>query len=172
METRTFKEWPAVLQRRWMLTGAAGAGFLLVGLVMYFTLSDRTTLILSGLLAACTALRCLSFYRMIREGAYETAEGVCIEIGRAGLRRHRGVRLLQNDGNECVLTLDKRIRLRVGNSYRIYFRRDNSSNGLVPNLLAGDLFLGLEDMGEFHGETFGETNAAHWAGDPPADTAQ
>ena len=34
MEKRTFQEWPAVLQRRWMLTGVAALGFLLVGLVM------------------------------------------------------------------------------------------------------------------------------------------
>ena len=153
MEKHTFKEWPVVLQRRWMLTGAAGAGFLLVGLVMFLTLHDRTLLMLSAVLAGLTALRCLSFYRMARDGAYETVEGVCIEIGRVGLRRLRCIRLLQYDGNECALKLNKRTRLRIGNCYRVYFRQNSSNAGLFPELLAEDLFLGLEDMGEYQTET-------------------
>lgn len=149
MEKYTFKEWPNVLRRRWMLTGAAGAGFLLVGIVMYLTLNERTLLMLSALLAGFTALRCLSFYRMVCEGAYETVEGVCIEIGRAGLRRQRCVRLLQYDGNEYTLTMDKGTRLRIGNSYRIYFRANDGSKELLPEILPMEQLLGMEDQGEY-----------------------
>ena len=84
---------------------------------------------LSAVLAGFTALRCLSFCRMARDGAYETVEGVCIEIGRAGLRRQRGVRLLQYDGNECALKLDKRRGLCMGNRYRTYFRQVVAARG-------------------------------------------
>ena len=48
MDRLAFQEWPAVLRRRWLLTGAAGGGFLLVGLAVFFALEDRVLLMLSG----------------------------------------------------------------------------------------------------------------------------
>ena len=48
---KKFHEWPAVLQRRWLLSGAAGLGFLAVGLVVFLALQDRALLMISALLA-------------------------------------------------------------------------------------------------------------------------
>ena len=107
---RSIKEWPVALRRQWLLTGAAGAGFLLTGLVVFIALEDRTLLMLSVLLALCILLRCLLFYRIAFERDYEIVEGVCIELGRAGLKKQRTVRLLQEDGNEYAVCLDKPIR--------------------------------------------------------------
>lgn len=147
------KDWPAALRNRWFLYGAAGAGFLLVGLAAFSVLHDRMLLGISGLLALCTLLRCLAFYQMVRADAYEVVEGVCIELGHAGLRKRRKVRLLQEDGNEYAVLLDKRTPLRIGNRYRIFFRCENTSDQaleIFPNFVAEDRFLGLENMGEYH----------------------
>lgn len=148
---KKFHEWPAALQRRWLLSGAAGLCFLAVGLVVYFTLQDRGLLIISALLALCITFRCASFYRMARRDGYEVVEGVCIELGRPGMKKQRSVRLLQMDGNEYAVMLDKRTPLRIGNLYRLYFRQapPSQTSGL-KQYLSQDQFLGLEDLGEYH----------------------
>ena len=61
MDRLAFQEWPAVLRRRWILTGAAGVVFLLVGLAVFFALGDRILLILSGMLTLCTLLHCVEY---------------------------------------------------------------------------------------------------------------
>ena len=150
---RSIKEWPVALRRQWLLTGAAGAGFLLTGLVVFIALEDRTLLMLSVLLALCILLRCLLFYRIAFERDYEIVEGVCIELGRAGLKKQRTVRLLQEDGNEYAVCLDKRLSLRIGNRYRFYFRKDTRS--LSEYSTGFDCFPGVqlitvENLGEYH----------------------
>lgn len=147
---KKFRGWPAVLQRRWLLSGAAGLGFLAVGAAAFLALQDRVLLMISALLAFCIALRSVSFYRMARSNGYEVVEGVCIELGRPGMKKQQSVRLLQMDGNEYAVMLDKRTTLRIGNLYRLYFRQAPPSqlSGL-ERYLAQDQFLGLEDLGEY-----------------------
>ena len=50
---RQFRDWPAALQRKWLLSWAAGAAFLTVGIAVFLALEDRPLLIISALLAAC-----------------------------------------------------------------------------------------------------------------------
>lgn len=156
MDRIAFQEWPAVLRRRWLLTGAAGFGFLLVGLAVFFSIGDHVLLMLSGMLTLCTLLRCVEYYRTVRCRRYKTVEGICVALGRAGIGRQRKVRLLLQDGREAVVTLDKRMALRVGRQYRIFYRLDStvSSGGAFPQAPPmGDLFLALEDLGEFRADT-------------------
>lgn len=159
---KKFHEWPAALQRRWLLSGAAGLGFLVVGLAAFFTLHDRGLLMISALLALCTAFRCASFYRMARSDGYDMVEGVCIELGRPGIKKQRSVRLLQMDGNEYTVMLDKRTPLRIGNLYRLYFHQvpPGQASGL-ERYLAPDQFLGMEDLGEYHAGSTEEASAGH-----------
>lgn len=161
---KKFCEWPAVLQRRWLLSGAAGLGFLIVGLVVFLTLHDRALLMISALLALCIALRCVSFYRMARSDGYEVVEGICIVLGRPGMKKQRSVRLLQMDGNEYAVMLDKRTPLRIGNLYRLYFRQAHPSqiSGLEQYFLQ-DQFLGLEDLGEYHADASEKVTTDHTA---------
>ena len=49
---RQFRDWPAALQRKWLLSWAAGAAFLTVGITVFLALEDRPLLIISTLLAA------------------------------------------------------------------------------------------------------------------------
>ena len=79
-----YKDWPAALQRKWLLSWAAGAAFLVVGMAVFFTLNDRPMLLISVLLSAGTALRCFFLYRTAATGRYEVVSGVCIGLGHAG----------------------------------------------------------------------------------------
>ena len=151
MDRLAFQEWPAVLRRRWLLAGAAGIGFLLVGLAVFFALGDRVLLMLSGMLTLCTLLHCLEFYRTVRSRRYQAIEATCIALGRAGIGRQRKVRLLLQDGREATVTLDKRMDLRIGHQYRIFYRLDRAPpHGVadLQDLPAGDSILALEDLGE------------------------
>lgn len=120
----------------------------------YFLPTNRPkAIVVSSLLSLCTFLRCLSFYWMVRVESYEVVEGVCIELGCLGLRKRRRVRLLQEDGDEYAILLDKRTPLRIGNRYRIFFRCEDDGGqaaGLLPFFAVEDQLLGLEDMGEYH----------------------
>ena len=100
------KGWPSVLLRKWLLTCVIGIGCLLVGIVMFFTADDRVMLIISGLLALLTALRCIAFFRLVSRQEYETVEGVCIAMKNAPLRRQRSLCLLTETGAEHTITLD------------------------------------------------------------------
>ena len=151
MDRLAFQEWPAVLRRRWLLTGAAGIGFLLVGLAVFFALEDRVLLILSGMLTFCTLLHCAEYYRTVRSRRYQAIEAACIALGRPSIGRRREIQLLLQDGREVVVTWDKRVNLRIGRRYRIFYRLDcaqpHGGAGL-HDLPAGNLLLALEDLGE------------------------
>lgn len=154
-----FKDWPTALQRKWLLSWAAGAAFLVAGIASYFALEDRPLLVISVLLTACVILRCLFFYRTAAAGNYETITGICIGLGHAGLKRSRTVRILLPDGTEYEVALDKRIALRIGNRYQFYFRRaPGLPNGQVlpGQALMDSQFLALADLGEYHAEKGGE----------------
>lgn len=148
-----FKDWPAALQRRWLLLWSAGAAFLLVGLAVFIALRDMPLLIISILLALCTGLRCVAVYRVITAGSYAVVSGVCIGLGHAGLKKHWEVRLLQTDGAEYTVKLDKRLPLRIGNCYRFYFQRPPAGETPAFNAYLEDSqLLGFEDLGEYHAD--------------------
>ena len=81
-----FENWPAPILRRWLLSAAAGPVIFLIGLAGRIALHDPTLLTLSTLLASCIVVRCILLFQAIRQGAYETVEGVCVAIRRASLR--------------------------------------------------------------------------------------
>ncbi len=135
------------------MSWAAGAAFLTVGIAVFLALEDRPLLIISALLAACVALRCLAFYRTAAVGNYEVITGICVGLGHAGLRRSRTVRMLLTDGTEYEVALDKRIDLRIGNRYQLYFRLAPGLSGgqaFPGQVLMDSQFLALEDLGEYY----------------------
>ena len=92
---------------------------------------------------------------MAAAGNFEVVEGVCIGVKRSPLRRQQSIRLLTTDGIERTVTLDKHMRLCIGNLYRAYFK-SNPATGqdalLFHSLLEQDLFLGLENLREYRAE--------------------
>ena len=99
-----------------------GVGFLLVGLAVFFWLGDLVLLMLSGMLTLCTLLHCVEFYRTVRRRRYQAIEATCMALGRPSIGRRREIRLLLQDGREVVVTWDKRVNLRLGHRYRIFYR--------------------------------------------------
>ena len=141
-------EWPAPLLRKWLLSAAIGLGCLLVGIIMYIALADKVMLMLSILLTLLTAGRCMILYRQISRESYECVEGVCIKIQKAPLRKQRSLCLITDSGIEHTVTLDARIPVRIGNSYRLFYLAA-TDDGPSPFFATHQQFLALEDLGEY-----------------------
>ena len=63
--------------------------------------------------------------------------------------------MLLTDGTEYEVALDKRISLRIGNRYQLYFRTSPGATGQqrIPGQAPLDSqFLALSDLGEYHCE--------------------
>lgn len=146
------KECPRTLLQKLFITLLLGAGCLAVGAGYYIATRDTVLLVLSVALFVGCLYRGGSLYRMIVSKNYYVAEGVCIGITPKPMRRYRSVRLMDADGLETTLLLDKRTRVKIGCQYRIYFKRDQRlglGNEYPDTALSGDCFLGIEELGEF-----------------------
>ena len=141
-------EWPVPLLRKWLLSAALGVGFLIVGSIMYIALDDKIMLMLSLPLSLLSAGRCVLLYRQIGRDAYECVEGVCIKIQKAPLHKQRSLCLITDSGIEQTVTLDARIPVRIGNSYRLFYLAA-TDDGPSPFFATHQQFLALEDLGEY-----------------------
>lgn len=147
-----FENWPAPILRRWLLSTAAGPVIFLIGLTGRIALHDPAFLTLSALLSGCIAARCILLFRTIRQGAYETVEGVCIAIRRAPLGGHQRIRLMDDSGAAHDLLLDRSQKFLIGSRYRIYLQ-NSSGAALLGARIPNSALLGLEDLGEYRAES-------------------
>lgn len=145
------REWPAPLLRRWLVSSGIGLLCLLVGVVMFVTAKDKMMLMISAALSLAVAMRSILFYRLVCAQQYEVVEGVCIAVKRAPLRKQRTIHLMNEDGAEHMIMLDKRLPVRIGRCYRAYYRTGGFQKGsqLFQGYLVQDQFLALEDLGEY-----------------------
>ena len=141
-----FENWPAPILRRWLLSAAAGPVIFLIGLTVRIALHDPTLLTLSTLLASCMVVRCTLLFRAIRQGDYETVEGVCVAIRRAPLGGHQRIRLMDDSGTAHDLLLDRHQRFLIGNSYRVYLQSSPGAELPEARIPRGAL-LGLGELG-------------------------
>ena len=158
-----FENWPASILRRWLLSAAAGPVIFLIGLVGRIALHDPTLLTLSTLLASCMVVRCILLFQAIRQGAYETVEGVCIAIRRAPIGGHQRIRLMDDSGTAHDLLLDRRQRFLIGSSYRVYLQSPPGA-ALPGAKIPHGALLGLEDLGECRVESEIDGQAAAQGG--------
>ena len=154
-----FENWPAPILRRWLLSAAAGPVIFLIGLAGRIALHDSVLLTLSALLASCMVVRCILLFRVIRQGDYETVEGVCVAVRRAPLGGHQRIRLMDDSGAVHDLLLDRRQRFLIGNSYRIYLQSPPGA-ALPGARIPHGALLGLEDLGECQTESEIDCQAA------------
>ena len=148
-----FENWPAPILRRWLLSAAAGPVIFLIGL------AGRIALTLSSLLASCIVVRCILLFQAIRQGAYETVEGVCVAIRRAPLGGHQRIRLMDDSGTAHDLLLDRRQRFLIGSSYRIYLQ--SSPGAALPEArIPHGALLGLEEIEDCRAESEIDCQAA------------
>ena len=147
-----FESCPAPILRRWLLSAAAGSAISLIGLAGRIALHDPVLLTLSTLLTSCMVVRCILLFRVIRQGDYETVEGVCVAVRRAPLGGHQRIRLMDDSGAAHDLLLDRRQRFLIGNSYRIYLQSPPGAT-LPGASIPHGVLLGLEDLGECRAES-------------------
>ena len=147
-----FESWPTPILRRWLLSTAAGPVIFLIGLAGRIALHDPTLLTLSTLLASCIVVRCILLFQAIRQGDYETVEGVCIAIRRAPIGGHQRIRLMDDSGTAHDLLLDRRQRFLIGSSYRVYLQ--SSPGAALPGArIPHGALLGLEELGAYRAES-------------------
>ena len=147
-----FENWPVPILRRWLLSAAAGPVIFLIGIAGRIALHDPTLLTLSTLLASCMVVRCILLFRAIRQGDYETVEGVCVAIRRASLRGHQRIRLMDESGTVHDLLLDRRQRFLIGSSYRVYLQ--GAPGAALPGTgIPHGALLGLEELEECRTES-------------------
>ena len=147
-----FENWPAPILRRWLLSAAAGPVIFLIGLAGRIALHDPTLLTLSTLLASCIVVRCILLFQAIRQGDYETVEGVCVAIRRAPLGGYQHIRLMDESGTAHDLLLDRRQRFLIGSSYRVYLQSPPGAALPEARIPHGTL-LGLEELGAYRAES-------------------
>lgn len=147
-----FENWPAPILRRWLLSAAAGPVIFLIGLAGRIALHDPTLLTLSTLLASCMVVRCILLFQAIRQGSYETVEGVCVAIRRAPLGGHQRIRLMDESGTAHDLLLARHQRFLIGSSYRVYLQSPPGAALPEARIPHGTL-LGLEELGAYRAES-------------------
>ena len=147
-----FENWPAPILRRWLLSTAAGPVIFLIGLAGRIVLHDPTLLTLSILLSGCIVARCILLFRTIRQGAYETVEGVCVAIRQAPLGGHQRIRLVDDSDTAHDLLLDRHQRFLIGSSYRVYLQSPPGAALPEARIPHGTL-LGLEELGACRAES-------------------
>ena len=147
-----FENWPAPILRRWLLSAAAGPVIFLIGLAGRIALHDPTLLTLSTLLASCIVVRCILLFQAIRQGDYETVEGVCIAIRRAPIGGHQRIRLMDESGTAHDLLLARHQRFLIGSSYRVYLQSPPGAALPEARIPHGTL-LGLEELGAYRAES-------------------
>ena len=147
-----FENWPAPILRRWLLSAAAGPVIFLIGLTVRIALHDPTLLTLSTLLASCMVVRCILLFQAIRQGSYETVEGVCVAIKRVPIGGHQRIRLMDDSGSAHDLLLDRRQKFLIGSSYRVYLQSPPGAELPGVRIPRGAL-LGLEELGACRAES-------------------
>ena len=97
-------------------------------------------------------IRSAGLYHIMTQRRYEVVEGVCIRISAKPLRRFRKVYIMDADGRESALMLDKQAKVKIGFCYRFFFKQDSRpslGSEYLDTALSTDRLLGLEELGEF-----------------------
>lgn len=140
---------PQVLQNKILLTFLAGIGCFIFGLGYFIFAKDRVFLIMSILLSAACIGRGIELLFIIGSNKFDVLTGTCVGISSSPLKKLRTIRMMDKDGNEFALKLQKTDKLVIGNRYRFYFKKSNhiqTGYDFVDTRLSTDNFLGLEAL--------------------------
>ena len=150
------KNAPVPLRRKFYITGLLGILCLLIGIAMYFFARDRTMLLLSSVVCILSICKAYTLLRTITTEQYEVVEGTCVGITPKPLRKYRKIRIMDDEGNESSLLLNKQSKVKIGYRYRFYFKNTQRltwGNDYMDSSLSSDCFLGYEELGEFKMES-------------------
>ena len=120
-----------------------------MSLVIFLIANDRIILVLGGLLFICCVFRSKSIWTLISNDRYEMVAGVCSGVTSPPFRRYRKIHLLDGNGAEFTLLLDRNARFHIGTPYRFYFQKDARplvGNPYLDASLSTNTFLGYEEI--------------------------
>ena len=120
-----------------------------MSLVIFLIANDRIILVLGGLLFICCVFRSKSIWTLISNDRYEMVEGVCSGVTSPPFRRYRKIHLLDGNGAEFTLLLDRNARFHIGTPYRFYFQKEARplvGNPYLDASLSTNTFLGYEEI--------------------------
>ncbi len=144
---RKWRDAPALLKRKVLLTMLVGMGCLLIGTALCIFSKDTIILFLSLAVFGISSFRAFTIYRLISKKEYEVIEGICVGIIPKLLGRYRKIKIMDNDANESTLLLNKQSKIRIGGKYRFYFKKTTRltlGNEYFDTAMASDCFLGYE----------------------------
>ena len=142
---------PAPLRRKLYLTVIIAAVCLLVGLAMFLFLKDKMMLFLSLVICMFSAVKVIEYYLIIGGKEYEIVEGTCVSITPKPLRKYRKIKIMDDNGIESSLLLNKQSKVKIGYRYRFYFKETQHislGSEYLDLALSSDCFLGYEELGE------------------------
>lgn len=151
-------DYPAPLRHKLMLTVLLGIACFLIGFAVFLFWKDQTTLLLSLAVLTMSIGKGISFNRILSAGEYEVVECTCTAIWPNPIRKYQKIKILDSDGNECSLLLNKHSKIKVGSRYCFYFKetdRITLGSSFFDSAMNADCFLGFEELPAITEDTSG-----------------
>jgi len=121
-------------------------GVAAVGVVLGVVGKDRTTMLLSIVLATACLLKTINLYRTAIAEAYDVYEGVVLSRKSLPLQKKQEISLLCGEDQERII-LQGKTPLCVGDRYRLYMEKEHTAIqnvSLAPRFQLGRALLGYE----------------------------
>jgi hypothetical protein len=143
---------PRPLLQKLLFTIIIGVGCFVVGLALYIFSKDKITLALSGIVLLFSLFRAWTLYSAIANGKYAVVEGVCVGVSARPFRKSCTIKIMDDDGVETALHLQKPSRVKIGARYRFYFSERGADaptgSAYLDAALSSGRFLGFEEAAD------------------------
>ncbi len=127
-------DFPSALRHRVFLTLLAGTGSLLITGITFASTKDHVLLCLGTIIfLCCTGKGILLWHTLFRDN-YVTITGTCTAISRLPLHGYQKILVMQEDGTETTLILNRQTQLKANTPYHFYFRQ---GSGLISGAFLG-----------------------------------
>ena len=146
---------PAPIRQKLILTTVVGIVCMLTGLAMFIFAKDQIMLLLSASVCVLCIAKTYSLFRLAIKKEYETVEGTCVGISPKPMRKYRKIRIMDDEGNESAVLLNKQSKVKIGYRYRFFFKqtqRFSLGSEYLDAAMSSDHFLGYEELGELKTE--------------------
>jgi len=140
---------PPVLQHKLLFTLLSGLAVIAISTISHIVIEDRTLLCIGGIVFIGCLLRCFSLWNIIIKNRYEVVVGTCIGVITPPLHRYQKVMLMDGNGLESTLLLQKQSRITIGKQYCFYFKKSGQAilgNSFLDASLSTESFLGYEEL--------------------------
>lgn len=149
---KKWREHPCLLIRRFFLLSLTGCACAVIGWISYLTAADRILLGLGIAVCICSIWKSALLWKLIKGKGYEAVAGICVGISAPPFRKYKKIKIIGENGIEGVLLLHRQAHIRIGYCYCFFFKKGSHisfGNGYLATVLATDMFLGYEELGEY-----------------------